>query len=32
MANRLFVSVDLDGLEDAIESVQERFDGVSGFG
>ncbi|AEM56002.1 2'-5' RNA ligase [Haloarcula hispanica N601] len=31
MANRLFVSVDLDGLEDAIESVQERFDGVSGL-
>ncbi|WP_148416994.1 RNA 2',3'-cyclic phosphodiesterase, partial [Haloferax sp. KTX1] len=31
MANRLFVSVDLDGLKDAIESVQERFDGVSGL-
>ncbi|MFU1782783.1 RNA 2',3'-cyclic phosphodiesterase [Haloarcula japonica] len=31
MAKRLFVSVDLDGLEDAIESVQDRFDGVSGL-
>ncbi|WP_434530349.1 RNA 2',3'-cyclic phosphodiesterase [Haloarcula sp. NS06] len=31
MAKRLFVSVDLDGLEDAIDSVQDRFDGVSGL-
>jgi 2'-5' RNA ligase len=31
MTKRLFVSVDLDGLEDAIESLQKRFDGVSGL-
>ncbi|NLV07702.1 RNA 2',3'-cyclic phosphodiesterase [Haloarcula rubripromontorii] len=31
MAKRLFVSVDLDGLEDAVASVQARFDGVSGL-
>jgi len=31
MAKRLFVSVDLDGLGDAVVAVQERFDGVSGL-
>jgi len=31
MAKRLFVSVDLDGLEDAIESVQAPFNDVSGL-
>ncbi|EMA22483.1 RNA 2',3'-cyclic phosphodiesterase [Haloarcula argentinensis] len=31
MAKRLFVSVDLDGLEDAVASVQARFDGISGL-
>lgn len=29
MSKRLFVSVDLDGLGDAMAAVQERFDGVS---
>ncbi|WP_336357564.1 RNA 2',3'-cyclic phosphodiesterase [Haloarcula sp. CGMCC 1.6347] len=31
MAKRLFVSVDLDGLSDAVAAVQDRFDGVSGL-
>jgi 2'-5' RNA ligase len=31
MSKRLFVSVDLDGLGDAVAAVQERFDGVSGL-
>jgi 2'-5' RNA ligase len=28
---RLFVSVDLDGLADAVRAVQERFEGASGL-
>ncbi|MBV0925337.1 RNA 2',3'-cyclic phosphodiesterase [Halomicroarcula limicola] len=31
MSKRLFVSVDLDGLEDAVRAVQERFEGASGL-
>jgi 2'-5' RNA ligase len=31
MARRLFVSVDLDGLSDAVAAVQDRLDGVSGL-
>ncbi|MDT3437008.1 RNA 2',3'-cyclic phosphodiesterase [Haloarcula sp. 1CSR25-25] len=31
MSKRLFVSVDLDGLGDAVAAVQERFAGVSGL-
>ncbi|WP_135303900.1 RNA 2',3'-cyclic phosphodiesterase [Haloarcula amylovorans] len=31
MSKRLFVSVDLDGLDDAIRAVQERFEGASGL-
>ncbi|GCF13386.1 RNA 2',3'-cyclic phosphodiesterase [Haloarcula mannanilytica] len=31
MSKRLFVSVDLDGLGDAVAAVQDRFDGVSGL-
>jgi len=31
MGNRLFVSVDLDGLEDEVAAVQELFDGVPGL-
>lgn len=31
MAKRLFVSVDLDGLDDAVATVQDRLDGVSGL-
>jgi 2'-5' RNA ligase len=31
MAKRLFVSVDLDGLGDAVAAVQDRFGGVSGL-
>ncbi|WP_424002409.1 RNA 2',3'-cyclic phosphodiesterase [Haloarcula salina] len=31
MSKRLFVSVDLDGLSDAVAAVQERFEGVSGL-
>lgn len=31
MGDRLFVSVDLDGLADEIAAVQERFEGASGL-
>ncbi|MBX0324147.1 RNA 2',3'-cyclic phosphodiesterase [Halomicroarcula sp. F13] len=31
MSKRLFVSVDLDGLEDAVRDVQARFEGASGL-
>ena len=31
MDKRLFVSVDLDGLADAVAAVQERFEGASGL-
>ncbi|WP_336337535.1 RNA 2',3'-cyclic phosphodiesterase [Haloarcula brevis] len=31
MSKRLFVSVDLDGLGDAVAAVQDRFDGVPGL-
>jgi len=31
MGNRLFVSVDLDGLADEVATVQERFEGASGL-
>ncbi|MDS0221785.1 RNA 2',3'-cyclic phosphodiesterase [Haloarcula sp. S1AR25-5A] len=31
MAKRLFVSVDIDGLGDAVAAVQDSFDGVSGL-
>ena len=31
MGKRLFVSVDLDGLADAVRAVQDRFDGVDGL-
>lgn len=31
MAKRLFVSVDLDGLADAVRAVQERFEGADGL-
>ncbi|QPV64446.1 RNA 2',3'-cyclic phosphodiesterase [Halosimplex litoreum] len=31
MGNRLFVSVDLDGLADGIAAVQDRFSGASGL-
>ncbi|MFB6152226.1 MAG: RNA 2',3'-cyclic phosphodiesterase [Haloarculaceae archaeon] len=31
MGKRLFVSVDLDGLAEAVAAVQERFEGASGL-
>jgi len=31
MSDRLFVSVDLDGLAEAVRAVQERFEGASGL-
>mgnify|MGYP006280191741 FL=1 len=31
MGKRLFVSVDLDGLADAVEAVQRRFEGADGL-
>jgi 2'-5' RNA ligase len=31
MSKRLFVSVDLDGLAEAVDAVQERFEGASGL-
>jgi 2'-5' RNA ligase len=31
MSKRLFVSVDLDGLAEEVEAIQERFEGASGL-